>query len=113
MEKETKNLEDLKNLTAGFLNTLKPISDDEEIYTAEIKFINYYELGCVITNMLKLCILAIDQETHKITETNKNSSINVGLILEVALQLFPMDEFELLSNIIQKLNTNSETTPTV
>ena len=113
MEKETENLEDLKNLTAGFLSTLKPASDKKEIYTAEIKFLNYYELGCVITNMLKLCILAIDQEAHKVTETDKNSSINVGLILEVTLQLFPMDEFELLSNISQKLNANSETTPTV
>ena len=101
-----KNLEDLKNLTAGFLNTLKPTNDEKEIYTAEIKFLNYYELGCVITNMLKLCILAIDQEAHKITETDKNSSINVGLILEVALQLFPSDEFELLTTISQKLNSD-------
>lgn len=73
MEKEIKNLEDLKNLTVGFLNTLKPTSDKKENYTAEIKFLNYYELECVITNMLKLCILAIDQEAHKITETNNNS----------------------------------------
>lgn len=113
MEKETENLEDLKNLTAGFLNTLKPTSDEEEIYTAKIKFINYYELGCVITSMLKLCILAIDQEAHKITETNKNSSINVGLILEVAHQLFPMDEFELLSTISQKVNSDFKAMPAV
>lgn len=49
--------------------------------------------------MLKLCIFAPDQETHKITETNKNSSINVGLILETILQLFPMNELELLDKI--------------
>lgn len=113
MEKEIKNLEDLKNLTAGFLNTLNPASDKKDIYTAEIKFLNYYELGCVITNMLKLCILAIDQEAHKITETNKNSSINVGLILEVAHQLFPMDEFELLSTISQKVNSDFKAMPAV
>ncbi|WP_406845506.1 hypothetical protein [Flavobacterium soyae] len=113
MEKETENLEDLKNLTAGFLNTLKPNSDKKDIYTAEINFLNYYELGCVITNMLKLCILAIDQETHKVIETDKNSSINVGLILEVAHQLFPMDEFELLTTISQKVNSDFKAMPAV
>ncbi len=68
---------------------------------------NYLHLlGTAPTLLLKLCILAIDQEAHKITETDKNSSINVSLILEVALQFFPMDEFELLTTISQKLNSD-------
>lgn len=97
--KEIKKSENIKKLVSEYLNALKPATDKTDTYNAEIKLLNYYELGCIITNMLKLCILAPDQETHKITETNKNLSINVGLILETILQLFPMNELELLDKI--------------
>lgn len=97
--KEIKNLDNIKKITALYFNTLKRANDEKDVYTAEIKFINYYELGSVIKNMLQLCILAVDHETHKISETGKNQSINVGLILELVLQLFPLDEFEFLDEI--------------
>lgn len=58
--------------------------------------------------MLKLCVMALDQEKHKISEEDENSSINVGLILETALQLFPIDEFELLSEINEVLIADSQ-----
>ncbi|GAA6765923.1 hypothetical protein AAFH68_18620 [Flavobacterium sp. CGRL1] len=98
---EIKNLEDIKKLTTEFLNTLKPAKDEKDCYTAEVKVLDYYELGCVVTNMLKLCILALEHEEYKISETRKDQSINVALMLEVVLQLFPLDEFEFLSEIKQ------------
>ncbi|WP_428232119.1 hypothetical protein [Flavobacterium sp.] len=100
---EIKNLNNLRKLIAPYFNTLKPANDTTEIYTAQIKLVNYYELGCVITNMIKLCVLALEQDAHKISGTGKNPSINVALILEIALQMFPMDEFELLSEINEML----------
>lgn len=57
--------------------------------------------------MLKLCILALEQGAHKIHETNKSQSINIGLILETVLQLIPQDEFDFLSEIDYLLNRNS------
>lgn len=59
--------------------------------------IDYSELGCVITNMLKLCILALEQENCK------KQTIDIGLILEQALHLFPTDEMELLDIISEVL----------
>lgn len=105
---EIKDLEYLRKLMTKYLNTLKTPNDKTEFYTAEIKFLNYYELGCVITNMLKLCVLALDSETQKISDTIRNPSINVSLILEVVLQLFPVDEFELLSEINEFLIADFE-----
>jgi hypothetical protein len=96
---ETRTLENLKRLTALHFHTLKPVGNKSKAYIAQIKFVNYFELGCVITDMLKLCILALDDETHKLSEKNKNESINVSLILETILHLFPMDEFEFLSDV--------------
>lgn len=104
---EIKDLENLKRLADGYLNTLKPTNDKRGLYRAEIAVMNYSELGCIITNMLKLCILALNQEECKISETVKKSSIDVGLVLEVALQLFPNDEFELLSEINEVLVSNN------
>jgi len=101
--KEIKDLQYLRKLMSQNLNTLKGPNDKTEFYTAEIKLVNYFELGCVITNMLKLCILALDHEAPKISGTVKNPSINVALILEVVMQLFPVDEFELLSEINELL----------
>ena len=80
----------LKKQSAQYLNILKSA---EKGYNAEINVLNYSELGCVITNMLKLCILALENDNYK------KPLIDVGLLLEQALQLFPTDEMELLDII--------------
>lgn len=95
---EMKTLSRLKQLTALHFRTLKPDNDNSKNYIAQIEVLNYFELGCVITDMIKLCILALDHDMHKIEE-KKNQSINVSLILETVLQLFPLDEMEFLSCI--------------
>lgn len=85
----------LKKQSAQYLNILKSA---EKGYNAEINVLNYSELGCVITNMLKLCILALENDNYKKPLTD------VGLVLEQALQLFPTDEMELL-DIINEMRT--------
>ncbi|MNX81796.1 hypothetical protein D3C86_1134930 [compost metagenome] len=96
---EINKLETIKRLTANCLSTLKPTADKSGIHTAEIRVYDYYELASVIKNLLKLCIVAVDQDAAEIPITVKNQSIDVGLILGIALQLFPSDEFELLNEI--------------
>lgn len=49
--------------------------------------------------MLKLCILGVDHDVHKTSETDIKTSINLSLILEVVHQLFPLDTFEFLDEI--------------
>ena len=96
---QIKSLENLRKLTARYCTTLNPSKDKTKFYTAQIELLDYYELGCVITNMLKLCILALENESHKTSDADKNSAINVSLILENVLKMFPLDEFEMLSEI--------------
>lgn len=95
---EIKNLEKIRKLSVRYFNTLKHI-DKTNIYTAEIRVLNYYELAYVISNMLKLCVLALDQEAPEISKTVKNQSINVAVILEIVTQLLPIDEIEFLDEI--------------
>ena len=103
-----KNLENILKLSARYFNTLKPITDRTDIYTAEIRVLNYYELTYVVSNMLKLCILALDQEAPEISKTIKNTSINVAVVLEVVTQLLPIDEIEFLDEIHQMLVKDPE-----
>lgn len=78
---------------------MKPAEDKRRIHTAEIRVYDYYELASVIRNLLKLCIVALDHDAAEVPITIENRSIDVGLILGIALQLFPIDEFELLNEI--------------
>jgi len=102
---EIKNLDYLRNLTAQYFTALKPSNGKTEANVAQIKFANYYELGCTIKEMLKLCILAQDHNSHKISETNK--AIDIALILEMVLEMFPLDEFEFLNEISEMLAADS------
>jgi len=95
---EIKNLNCLKELTSSYFKTSKPSTDNSKIQTAQIKVLNYFELGCLITDMLKLCILALNNDMHNI-EKNKSDSINVSLVLETVLSIFPLDEMEFLGYV--------------
>lgn len=105
---EIKNLENIRKLSVRYFKTLKPVTDKTDMYTAEIRVLNYYELAYVISNMLKLCILALDQEAPEISNTVKNTSINVGVVLEIVTQLLPINEIEFLDEMHQMLMTDSQ-----
>jgi hypothetical protein len=94
-----KDIEAIKRLTNMFLRTLKPVGDKSGLYAAEIRVFDFLELASIIRNLIKLCIVALDQDGAEVPITIKNQSIDVGLILGIALQLFPIDEFELLNEI--------------
>ncbi|MEP6804034.1 MAG: hypothetical protein ABI892_05905 [Flavobacterium sp.] len=96
-------LENLRKLTSKYCNTLIPSTDKSGNHTAQIKMLNYYELGCTITEIIKLCIVALEQDAHKTSTTIKYSPINVPLILEMVLEMFPLDEFELITEINEVL----------
>jgi hypothetical protein len=95
---ETKKLEYIKELTAQYFTTLKPTNEPNS-YTVQIKVFNYFELGCVITDMLKLCILALENDKHNFSKPDKSASINVSLVLETVLNMFPLNEFEFLGSV--------------
>ncbi|PWB23449.1 hypothetical protein [Flavobacterium sp. HTF] len=95
---ETQTLEKLKKLSAQYFTSLQP-TNEANSYTAQFKVVNYLELGCLITDLLKLCILALDNDMHNFSKKDKSATINVSLILETILHLFPMDEMEFLGYV--------------
>jgi len=95
---EIKNLNRLKELTALYFTMLKPDNGNSKKETVQIKVLNYFELGCLITDLLKLCILALDHDMHN-AEKKRSESINVSLVLETVLSIFPLDEMEFLGYV--------------
>lgn len=88
--------------------TLAPAEADDEsqTYIAQIKVLNYFELGCVISDMIKLCILALDHDIYNVGE-KKKQSINVSLILETVLQMFPLEKMEFLGCVWEMVGVES------
>src|SRR6476620_5756067 len=96
---EIEKLETIKRLTSNCLSTLRLVDNKNGIHSVEIKVYDYYELASVIRTLMKLCIVALDHDGAEVPKTIENKAIDVGLILGIALQLFPVDEFELLNEI--------------
>ena len=107
---EIKKLENIRVLSRRMLNTLKSADDKRGMYNAVIRVYDYQELACVIRNLMKLCIIALDHDSAEVPPTIENQYIDVGLILGIALQLFPVDEFELLNEIADLFSESKEET---
>ncbi|MBF7091933.1 hypothetical protein IUY40_10315 [Flavobacterium sp. ALJ2] len=100
--------EDFRQLIDRYFTTIKPTSDKTDIYTAEIKVLGYCELLYIISNILKLCTLALDHEALEISKESKDSSIDIALLLKVVTQLLPLEEIEFLDEINKIVTTNSQ-----
>jgi len=104
---ETKNLDRIKKLSAQYFSTIRSSDGKSKTNVAQIKLSNYSELGCIITETLKLCIVALNENAHKTSDTIKTSPINVALILEMVLELIPTNEFDVLDEINQMFVGNN------
>ena len=67
------------------------------MYNSEIRIYDYFELASIIRNLMKLRIIALNNDSAEVSPTVLNQHIDVGLILGIELQLFPIDEFELIN----------------
>lgn len=105
---EIKKLERIGILGERLLNTLKPADDKRGMYNAQIRVYDYYELASIIKNLMKLCIIAVHHDSAEVPPTIENQYIDVGLILGIALQLFPIDEFELINEINDLYNLQKD-----
>jgi hypothetical protein len=108
MEKnEIENLKNLKKLVTGYLKSPHKSGSNTKALITKIRLQSYFELSCAITDLLRLCILSLEEEEHK-SASDRKSGINVIIILEMVLQMFPREEFEFLSELNQLGFTDSD-----
>lgn len=104
METQEKDLKaDFVQLVNKFkyFTRLKPDPKNGELFVVELKVSGYNELNSMISDILKVSILAIESDVPYVSRTLFNPEINVMGLLEIALQLMPHGEIELLDEVHQ------------
>lgn len=103
---DKKRIAQLRGLAPTCFKVLRP-AKREDFYIAEIEFTCYVELMCTISDLLKLCINAECYEAEGASPHIKGNP-SIGGILELTLQLIPIDEAELLDEIRPVLERNGK-----
>ncbi|UJH89676.1 hypothetical protein LZ575_11345 [Antarcticibacterium sp. 1MA-6-2] len=99
MKKKDKNdLARLRRLAPNLFRTLREDEERERSYRAQIEFTSYVELISTISDLLKLCITEACYDAEGASPYIKRP-LNIQGVLELILQLLPVDEAELLDEI--------------
>mgnify|MGYP003605351830 CR=1 FL=1 len=83
----------------AMLNAIKPVQESFGEYKVTVKVAGYVDLMTIVADLIKLCTLALTSDEPHISPLVKNGKIDIPNILELALQLIPYSEAELLDTI--------------
>jgi HEPN domain-containing protein len=97
----------IKSLSTKDFSALKPYPYKEGLYTIGIVTEGYLETSFMISNLLKVCILAMEYE-YVPTRSIPDPMHNVKEVLGYALDLIPHEEMELL-DVLRDLSLKPET----
>lgn len=100
----------LKELEKMYFHALKPYLPEKGLYSTELITEGYSETSFMISNLIKVCIVALENEyipTRIVPQPHHNVSEVLGYILD----LIPHDEMEFLDKA-RKLLSEQKTTTT-
>jgi len=80
-----------------YFTKLKPDNKNGNLLKTELKIASYNELNLLVSDLLRVSIAALKSDTPD--SSVSVSGINVLLLLEIALQLLPDAEIELLDEL--------------
>jgi hypothetical protein len=96
---ETNDIKLLKKLTEsarlGF-SMLKPHSHNNNKLEASIGIDGYQELMFLITDLIKVSLLALEAEDPSQSDEIRNPNSNIAGVLALVLQLIPYEELQML-----------------
>jgi hypothetical protein len=78
-------------------NKLKPKIDNS--FSVTLKVSCYNELNLMVSDLLKASIILLNNDARNLSSTTTVSDINVMTLLEIALQLLPEEEMEVLDDL--------------
>lgn len=88
--------ENLRHRSNFLLTTLKPKPKADDVFLVEVAFSGYSSLICTVSDLMKLCALAMQSEEPYLSPLISNTQIDLAGIMELALQLMPIQEAEFL-----------------
>ncbi|WP_166919315.1 hypothetical protein [Flavobacterium poyangense] len=81
---------------AHYFTKLKREHTTDGSFNVALKVSSYNELNLMVSDLLKASILVLKNDTQSVSN---DADINVMTLLEIALQLLPEDEMELLDDL--------------
>jgi hypothetical protein len=90
-----------------YFTKLKPENSIDDSFSVTLKVSCYNELNLMVSDLLKASILIL--KTENLSNLTTNADINVMTLLEIALQLLPEEEMELLDDL-HKIHLKSNVT---
>lgn len=80
-------------------STLKLDDNDNNSFSVPLKVSGYNELNLMVSDLLKASIVLMNKEARSLANFESDTDINVVTLLEIALQLLPDQEMELLDDL--------------
>lgn len=96
-EKVTELLESMNRMNK--FNKLKPENNSDNSFVVSLKVSGYNELNLMVSDLLKASIILLNDDARNLSSVTTVSDINVMTLLEIALQLLPEQEMELLDDL--------------
>lgn len=86
-----------------YFTKLKPDNSNENLFNVILKTASYNELNLMVSCLLKASICALKNDNSD-SFSASDSGIDIMLLLEIALQLLPDEEMELLDELHKNSN---------
>ncbi|MNL07457.1 hypothetical protein D3C87_1281320 [compost metagenome] len=83
----------------SYFTKLKPVPKETNSFTIPLKVSSYSELNLMVSDLLKASIILLNPDANGLSSFTKDNNVNVMTLLEIALQLLPEDEMELLDEV--------------
>lgn len=96
-EQVTEFLESMNRINK--FTKLKPENSNDNSLNVTLRVSCYNELNLMVSDLLKASIILLNDDVRNLSNTTKVSDINVMTLLEIALQLLPEDEMEILDDL--------------
>jgi hypothetical protein len=82
-----------------YFKKLKPVPKETNSFTIPLKVSSYNEVNLMVYDLLKASLILLNPDANGLSSFTKDNDLNVMTLLEIALQLLPEDEMELLDEI--------------
>lgn len=92
-------IEEVKAKADWLLSGMKAHPDREGVWQVTVNFSGYAELYGVVQDLMKLCTVAMVTEEDAVSSTVDSPSINLGAVMELAIQLMPANVPEFLDGV--------------
>jgi len=105
--REIKTLEDLKAVAKGSFVLLRSNRNSKGKFTVSLEMNSYIEMHWCMMDLIKVSIMALDAEQESTTKVKSPCGAIRG-VLEILLQLVPLEEAELLDTVHELLLDEGE-----